>query len=73
MKPKLIHIDEDDFKTLSVKASKAGKLLKPYIEDLLAKDARNELYTKEHFLKTADATNPKIRSIEQCEVPYNKT
>ena len=56
---KLIDIDEDDFKTLSVKASKAGKLLKPYIEDLLAKDARNELYTKEHFLNTA----------KKCEVP----
>ena len=53
MKPKLIHIDEDDFKALSVKASKAGKLLKPYIEDLLAKDARNELHTKEHFINTA--------------------
>ena len=53
MKPKLIHIDEDDFKALSIKASKAGKLLKPYIEDLLAKDARNELHTKEHFINTA--------------------
>ena len=50
---KLIDIDEDDFKALSIKAGKAGKLLKPYIEDLLAKDARNELYTKKHFLKTA--------------------
>ena len=59
MKPKLIHIDEDDFKALTVKGAKAGKLLKPYIEDLLAKDARNELYTKEHFLNTA----------KKCEVP----
>ena len=50
---KLIDIDEYDFKALSVKASKAGKLLKPYIEDLLSKDARNELHTKEHFLNTA--------------------
>ena len=50
---KLIDIDEDDFKALSVKCAKAGKLLKPYIEDLLAKDARNQLHTKEHFLETA--------------------
>ena len=52
-KRKLIDIDEYDFKALSVKASKAGKLLKPYIEDLIAKDARNELHTKEYFLNTA--------------------
>jgi hypothetical protein len=53
MKRKLIDIKEEDFMALSIKATKKGKLLKPYIEDLLAKDAKNELHTKEHFLKTA--------------------
>jgi hypothetical protein len=53
MKRKLIDIKDEDFIALSIKATKSGKLLKPYIEDLLAKDAKNELHTKEHFLKTA--------------------
>ena len=53
MKRKLIDIKEEDFIALSIKATKKGKLLKPYIEDLLSKDARNELHTKEHFLDTA--------------------
>ena len=53
MKRKLIDIKDEDFMALSIKATKAGKLLKPYIEDLLCKDARNELHTKEHFMNTA--------------------
>ena len=51
-KRKLIDIKDEDFMALSIKATKSGKLLKPYIEDLLCKDARNELHTKEHFLNT---------------------
>ena len=59
MKRKLIDIPDEDFRSLSIKAAKAGKFLKPYIEDLLAKDARNELHAKDHFLNTA----------RKCEVP----
>ena len=59
MKRKLIDIPDQDFKALSIKCAKAGKLLKPYIEDLLSKDARNELHTKDHFINTA----------RKCEVP----
>ena len=53
MKRKLIDIPEEDFKSLSIKAAKSGKMLKPYIEDLLSKDAKDELHTKEEFLNTA--------------------
>ena len=59
MKRKLIDIPDEDFRSLSIKAAKAGKMLKPYIEDLLAKDARNELHAKDHFINTA----------RKCEVP----
>ena len=40
MKRKLIDIKDEDFKALSIKAAKAGKLLKPYIEDVLSKHAK---------------------------------
>ena len=59
MKRKLIDIPDEDFRSLSIKAAKAGKMLKPYTDDLLSKDATNELHTKEHFLDTA----------RKCEVP----